>query len=41
MRGRHKSDPVGVGRITYTAVITLVALALVVIGVLALASSLL
>jgi hypothetical protein len=35
MRGRHQSDPVGMGRITYTAVITLVSLVLVVIGVLA------
>jgi hypothetical protein len=38
MRGRHISDPVGVGRITYTAMITLVALVLVVIGVLAVTS---
>jgi hypothetical protein len=38
MRGRHKSDPVGMGRITYTVVITLVALVLVLIGVLAVTS---
>jgi hypothetical protein len=38
MRGRHKSDPVGMGRITYAAMIALVALVLVVIGVLAVAS---
>jgi hypothetical protein len=38
MRGRHKSDPAGMGRITYTAVITLVALVLVVTGVLAVTS---
>jgi Flp pilus assembly pilin Flp len=35
MRGRHKSDPAGVGRIAYTIVVALVALVLVAIGVVA------
>jgi hypothetical protein len=38
MRGRHKSDPAGVGRIAYVVVVALVALVLVVIGVLAVTS---
>lgn len=38
MRGRHKSDPMGMGRITYATVIALFALVLVLIGVLAVTS---
>ena len=35
MRGRHKSDPAGLGRAAYATVISLVALVLVVIGIIA------
>jgi Flp pilus assembly pilin Flp len=38
MRGRHKSDPVGTGRVAYATLVALVALVLVVIGVLAVTS---
>jgi Flp pilus assembly pilin Flp len=38
MGGRHKSDPAGMGRVAYATLVSLVALVLVVIGVLVVAS---